>query len=217
MPTRRAESSRRMRPYRPGSPGSKERTVTEARHRRCSSTSPSRSSDVIRGVSPASTSRSPVKSSSASRAEGTASPVPSGRCCTAIVTPAESVPSRSLLPSGEETTTKGSARSGSRAASTQSTRRRPRIGSRCFGRLERIRVPRPAAITTAARGDSVIGLLEAGAGGFEPPVTGPKPAALPLGYAPPTGEGAPAPPTQGTSRVPHPSPGRSICGSHRPR
>ena len=25
----------------------------------------------------------------------------------------------------------------------------------------------------------------AGAGGFEPPVTGPKPAALPLGYAPP--------------------------------
>ena len=26
----------------------------------------------------------------------------------------------------------------------------------------------------------------AGAGGFEPPVTGPKPAALPLGYAPPS-------------------------------
>ena len=25
---------------------------------------------------------------------------------------------------------------------------------------------------------------EAGAGGFEPPITGPKPAALPLGYAP---------------------------------
>ena len=29
------------------------------------------------------------------------------------------------------------------------------------------------------------GMVMAGAGGFEPPVTGPKPAALPLGYAPP--------------------------------
>src|SRR5919204_3750437 len=28
------------------------------------------------------------------------------------------------------------------------------------------------------------GVVMAGAGGFEPPVTGPKPAALPLGYAP---------------------------------
>ena len=30
------------------------------------------------------------------------------------------------------------------------------------------------------------GMVMAGAGGFEPPVTGPKPAALPLGYAPPS-------------------------------
>src|SRR6266542_1299756 len=44
------------------------------------------------------------------------------------------------------------------------------------------------------------GMIMAGAGGFEPPVTGPKPAALPLGYAPPsrahrtpaTGESPPA-------------------------
>ncbi len=50
---------------------------------------------------------------------------------------------------------------------------------------ERIRVPRPAAMTTAAsRVGSVTGGQMAGAPGFEPGITGPKPAALPLGYAP---------------------------------
>src|SRR6202030_3650708 len=43
------------------------------------------------------------------------------------------------------------------------------------------RVPRPAAMTTAAR--SVLA-IRAGAPGFEPGIAGPKPAALPLGYAP---------------------------------
>src|SRR5262245_14595745 len=37
-------------------------------------------------------------------------------------------------------------------------------------------------MTSAASGEVTVGM--AGAGGFEPPVTGPKPAALPLGYAP---------------------------------
>ena len=44
-----------------------------------------------------------------------------------------------------------------------------------------IRVPRPAAITTAASSPAI----RAGAPGFEPGIAGPKPAALPLGYAPP--------------------------------
>src|SRR5207253_9892764 len=42
---------------------------------------------------------------------------------------------------------------------------------------------RPAAMTTAARSFVAI---RAGAPGFEPGIAGPKPAALPLGYAPST-------------------------------
>ena len=51
------------------------------------------------------------------------------------------------------------------------------------GSVERMRVPSPAAITTAASGlfDAI---ARAGAPGFEPGIAGPKPAALPLGYAP---------------------------------
>src|SRR5437764_4713357 len=47
-----------------------------------------------------------------------------------------------------------------------------------------MRVPSPAAITTAASGFVVELMRMAGAPGFEPGVAGPKPAALPLGYAP---------------------------------
>ena len=73
----------------------------------------------------------------------------------------------------------------SAAWSTQSTIRRPSTGCRCFGTADRIRVPRPAAMTTAAIGMSLTwaGSM-AGAPGFEPGIAGPKPAALPLGYAP---------------------------------
>ena len=53
--------------------------------------------------------------------------------------------------SGEATTTSGVGPSGRAASSTQSTMRRPRIGCRCFGMAERMRVPSPPAITTAAR------------------------------------------------------------------
>ena len=51
---------------------------------------------------------------------------------------------------------------------------------------ERMRVPRPPAMTTAAslgRDSDTVGTL-AGAPGFEPGITGPKPVALPLGHAP---------------------------------
>ena len=63
--------------------------------------------------------------------------------------------------------------------------RRPRIGCRCLGMAERMRVPRPPAMTTAAslgRDSDTVGTL-AGAPGFEPGVTGPNPVALPLGHA----------------------------------
>ena len=50
-------------------------------------------------------------------------------------------------------TTSGAGPSGRAASSTQSTIRRPRIGCRCFGTAERMRVPSPPAITTAASVD----------------------------------------------------------------
>ena len=66
-----------------------------------------------------------------------------------------SVPSSSATVPGEVTTTSGSGSSSLAAAMTQSTRRRPSSSCRCFGRVERMRVPRPAAITTAAMGERV--------------------------------------------------------------
>src|SRR5207302_8553579 len=84
--------------------------------------------------------------------------------------------------SGETTTTSGSGPSGRTDSTTQSTSRRPSSGCRCFGVVDFMRVPCPAAMTIAARL-----FFKAGAPGFEPGIAGPKPAALPLGYAPPFG------------------------------
>ena len=88
---------------------------------------------------------------------------------------------------GAATTTSGSAPSAREDSSTQSTIRRPRIGCRCFGTSERMRVPSPAAMTTAPSVLSPLDDTEAGAPGFEPGITGPKPVALPLGHAPERG------------------------------
>src|SRR5207248_2169453 len=78
----------------------------------------------------------------------------------------------------------GSGPSARAVSNTQSTSRLPSSGCRCFGVSERIRVPRPAAMTTVASFRAVKRKM-AGAPGFEPGIAGPKPAALPLGYAPP--------------------------------
>ena len=70
---------------------------------------------------------------------------------------------------------------------------KPAIATIGFGRLivsGRSRLPSPPAMTTAASSlrDSVtVGTL-AGAPGFEPGITGPKPVALPLGHAPRLGK-----------------------------
>src|SRR5215210_4534249 len=114
----------------------------------------------------------------------TAWPVPSGSSWTAT-----STPSNAPAEPGEVTTTSGSGSSSRAASATQSTSRRPSSGWRCFGVSERIRVPRPPARTTAATPDEVTDVIQmAGAPGFEPGITGPKPVALPLGYAPKAGE-----------------------------
>src|SRR5262249_27689859 len=134
---------------------------------------------VIVAASPVTTSTSPSKPSRLSRAAAAASPVPRGSRCTATVTP-----SNASLASGAVTTTSGSGPSPRVASITQSARRRPGSGCRCFGVSERMRVPSPAARTTAASFEFVTEI--AGAPGFEPGIAGPKPAALPLGYAPPS-------------------------------
>ncbi len=101
---------------------------------------------MSRGVSPESTSTSVAASAGRdSRALRTASPVPSGCSCTAI----SSSPNWLAAP-GETTTTSRLGESGRTASSTQSTMRRPRIEWRCLGVAELIRVPWPAAMTTAA-------------------------------------------------------------------
>src|SRR5712691_7333363 len=93
------------------------------------------------------------------------------------------MPSKSSAVSGDATTTICSAPASRPAAITQSTIRRPSSGCRCFGVADRIRVPRPPAMTTAASGELIRSEM-AGAPVFEPGIAGPKPAALPLGYAP---------------------------------
>src|SRR5207248_2425969 len=85
---------------------------------------------------------------SASCAERTASPVPSGSLCTATSTPS---PSNEPALSGDATTTIRSTPASRAARTTQSTIRRPSSGCRCFGVALFMRVPRPPAITTAAR------------------------------------------------------------------
>ena len=165
------------------------RARTRGRSRRhppgdASSRSSASRSDVRSGVSPERTSTSSTAPSSASRVLRIASPVPSARSWTATSTS----PNASRV-AGEATTRVRAGSSGRAASSTQSTILRPRIGWRCLGTDERMRVPRPPAITTAASFVSVTGANEptsemAGAPGFEPGIAGPKPAALPLGYAP---------------------------------
>ena len=130
-------------------------------------------------MSPERTSTSSTAPSSASRAQRTASPVPRGSSWTTT-----GMPSNAAAVAGAATTTSGSTPSARADSSTQSTIRRPRIGCRCFGTSERMRVPSPAAMTTAPRVLSPFDDTEAGAPGFEPGITGPKPVALPLGHAP---------------------------------
>jgi hypothetical protein len=79
-----------------------------------------------------------------------------------------------------------------------------------------MRVPWPPAITTAAsfeRGWDIVGTL-AGAPGFEPGITGPKPVALPLGYAPVNREAECTPqPGCTTRRVAHHAVSRHLACS----
>ena len=83
--------------------------------------------------------------------------------------------------------------SGATASSTHSSSGRPHAGCSTLGTEERIRVPSPPARIRQAS-DAICHRegreAEAGAPGFEPGITGPKPVALPLGHAPPAASGA---------------------------
>src|SRR5438132_1421367 len=101
---------------------------------------------VRAGTSPFSTSTSPSKPASFSLTQRTASPVPSGVGCSAISTPAYE-----SAESGDATTTTRSTPASCADFTTQSTILRPSRGCKCFGVALFMRVPRPPAITTAAR------------------------------------------------------------------
>src|SRR3954454_3452822 len=137
-------TSRTTRPYDRASSGSNASTVPAARALRCVSISAATVSGRSAGTSPFSTRIVPCTSARASRAARTASPVPSGRCWTAT-----STPGNLSAASGEVTTTTLATPASRAACTTQSTSRRPSSGCRCFGVALFIRVPRPAAITTA--------------------------------------------------------------------
>ena len=111
-----------------------------------------RSSVVSSGVSPERTSRSAASVPTASRAERTASPVPSAA-------PGRRACHRKRPGSRARRSRREAPARAARASSTQSTILRPRIGCRCFGVSERMRVPSPPAITTAANEVSVTGRL----------------------------------------------------------
>ena len=86
--------------------------------------------------------------SSASRPTRAASPVPFWRSWTATATPGGSA-SRTASAPCPTTTTVLVAPAAERASSTQATIGRPAIGWATLGTAERIRVPWPAARTTA--------------------------------------------------------------------
>src|SRR4051812_12543073 len=141
---RRPSPSRTMRPYSRTSSGSNERTVPAAFSRRCVASRSRSVCDERPGTSPFSTSTSPPASCRVSRAARTASPVPRGTACTAT-----SSSGNLSTASGDVTTTTRSVPASRAAWTTQSTRRRPSNGCRCFGVALFMRVPRPAAMTTA--------------------------------------------------------------------
>src|SRR5581483_1323755 len=156
------------------------------------------------GVSPGRTTMSPsVKSSSGKpvRAVATASPVPRCTCCSTKSTgrPAGASSCRVLVTRSAPcptTTTTRSMSSSARASITCRTSGRPHKRCRGLGRADFIRVPSPAASTTADIGRELIppvyraatpqrnAFTIAGAEGIEPPFAAPKTAVLPLDDAP---------------------------------
>ena len=109
---------------------------------------------VTSGTSPYSTSTSPPNPSSAARACATAWPVPScsAWCATATPLPA-SAPSICSRPAPVTTTVRAGASSATLASSVNSIGR-PAIGCSTLCRVERIRVPLPAARMMTASGRS---------------------------------------------------------------
>ena len=179
-PQRRARTQR-------GSAGSKDSTVTAASGRRCSAT---RSSSRLRRQQGRIAREDEQVAVECPRAPAgrrrPRRPFPSGRSCTTTLTPVGQRPLELLARLGRNRRRRtATARAAApRAAPSRASGGRA-ASCRCFGRLDFMRVPRPAAMTTAASGRSFTAPpVMAGAGGFEPPVTGPKPVALPLGYAP---------------------------------
>ena len=159
---------------------------------RCVATRSTSSCDVRSGVSPESTSTSPECDSSAECAVRTASPVPSGGSCTTTVT---SLSANSSRPVGDATTTSGC------GACLASGLEHPVDHATAEDRMEMLRNGGAhAGAEPSGHDDScdgrVVGHRDiravrfrmAGAPGFEPGIAGPKPAALPLGYAPQCGE-----------------------------
>ena len=173
-----------MRPYGFGAAGSIARMVAAASAARCASTSSASSSARSIGVSPERTRTSPSKRSSDPRAEAIASPVPRASCWTASVDvrrESNASPPRSAA-STRPRPDRRRAAARRRAPSRPSAGRAAGADASASPSASACRGRRPSR---RLRGSRHAGRVEAGAPGFEPGITGPKPVALPLGYAPP--------------------------------
>ena len=122
--------------------------VAAAPDARCAATSSWIAAALTSGTSPERTTTGGPGSVSGSAAR-TAPPVPSGTGCVAVRVPSGSAAARSTF--GEATTTTRSAPAARAATTGQATIGRPQISCRTLGVAERIRVPCPAAITTALK------------------------------------------------------------------
>ena len=173
-----ARRSRSTRPYCLGSSGSNERTVAAAPSRRCVSTRSRRRSDVRSGVSPERTSTSSARLRA-----------PRAHC-------EPRLRSARLLLNRDRHTVESGAVAGAPRRRSDRRRARARLEHPIHHPASEDRVQVLRHIRAHARAEagrhhdraerplSPFDDTEAGAPGFEPGITGPKPVALPLGHAP---------------------------------
>ena len=170
-------SPRTMRPYGSGSSGSIVSTVTSRARAVCVDQALEQLG-VSSGAAASRTSTAPGEAVERSRA-----PRPRHPCRGLSAAPRRR---RRRTPRSSPATRRrraGRRRASRAASSTQSTTRRPSRSCRCFGTptSSGCRDRRPSRqLQTSVMGEREM----AGAPGFEPGIAGPKPAALPLGYAP---------------------------------
>ena len=149
-------------------------------------------------MSPESTSTSSARPRAPSRAQRTASPVPSGAPGRRPRRPSNA---SAVVGRGDDDERVGAERPRGLDAPSRPCAGRG-AGGGASARAERMRVPSPAGHHDGCEVVvAVTAVTMAGAPGFEPGITGPKPVALPLGHAPSSGTAESSRPVRPTAQV----------------